>query len=149
MATLIDGLGGEEVAGSGLQAGAANISPYFTGSITTESNINATTGSVTGGVLGDAIGAVKTVIISQATNIPGMSVIVGSVLTGNGGVGVVNFQAADFANANYMFVATARQYNIPGASGLNIGASGTRRASGLEILGPSGTVFDWIAIGQR
>jgi len=46
MATLRDGLGGEELAESGLQAGATSISPYFTGSINTESDvfINSSTG---------------------------------------------------------------------------------------------------------
>lgn len=159
MATLRDGLGGEELAESGLQTGATNISPYFTGSITAESDITSATqlsglnifaqGSVQAPVMRDTDGELNSAIISQAANVYGMTIIAGSLLTGDSNVGVADFQAADFANANYMFVATARQYTIPGASGLNIGASGTRRASGLTVLGPSGTVFDWIAVGQR
>lgn len=153
MATLRDGLGGEEVAGSGLQAGATNISPYWTGSATSESQFSGlnmfATGSHVGGVIADADGAVKSVIGVTAANTFGMTVLAGSVTTGDTNVGVVDFVGADFANANYFFVCTGRDYTIPGASGLNAMASGTRRASGLEILGPSGTTFDWLAVGQR
>ena len=147
---LVDGLGGEEVNQdvnvqtlSGIFQGPGSFGgTVFAGAISSP-------GSITGGILEDTDGAVKSVLISQAANIPGMTVVAGSTLTGDTGIGVVDFQAADFANANYYFVATARDYTIPGASGLNIGASGTRRASGLSVLGPSGTVFDWIAVGQR
>ncbi len=157
MATLVDGLGNEELGDAG-DPGSKVAQLFITGSVVAPEIIGTTRisglnvlaqGSVIGGVLNDADGAVKTVLISQAANIAGMTVVAGSTLTNDNGEGVVDFQAADFANANYMFVCTARQYTIPGASGLNAVASGTRRASGLEILGPSGTVFDWIAVGQR
>ena len=151
MATLIDALGGEEIAGSGLQAGAANVSPYFTGSITTESNINATAGSVTGGALVDADGAVKSAAIDNATTLFGYTVRAGSGIIGDASSGTINF-ATDFADANYFICLTPNQWTLPVASntsGTGFSISGLRRASGCQAYGPSGTVFDWIAVGQR
>ncbi len=155
MATLRDGLGGEEVAGSGLQAGATNISPYFTGSITAESQISGlnvfAAGSVTGGALGDTDGAVKSSAIDNATTIFGYTVRAGSGIIGDSSSGTISFKT-DFADANYFICLTANQWTLPVASntsGTGFSISGLRRASGCQAYGPSGTVFDWIAVGIR
>ena len=126
---VIDGLGGEEVS----------------------QTVNVQTGSIIGGrfvELGTS-GTITSPFLSAGADTFGLSILAGSVTTGDANTGVVNFEGGSFANTLYHFVATARQYTIPGASGLNLGASGTRRASGLTVLGPSGTTYDWIAIGQR
>lgn len=153
MTTLVDGLGFEELGDAG-DTGSKPSQLWITGSIVSQSDIQAGgnisgTGSVVGGIIHTANGALNSSIISQAANVFGMTVVAGSLLTDDGGVGVADFQAADFANANYMFVATARDFTLPASGGINLLASGTRRASGLSVLGPSGTVFDWIAVGQR
>jgi len=169
--STVDGMGFEEMNQVGSQA--ANIwiagsmyaeqhirsAKYFTtpGSVYAEDAIlsgdltatNATIGNVkaTGSVV-DANGTLNSVAIQNAAEVFGYRVVAGSVTTDDAGEGVVLFPSAgSFSSPNYFITFTANQYTIPGASGLNVGASGTRRASGLEILGPSGTTFDWIAVG--
>lgn len=155
MATLRDGLGGEELTTSGLQAGATNISPYFTGSITSESQISGLnlfgTGSVHGNVVRNVDGAIESVGADNATTTYGFAVRAGSGIIGDNSSGTISF-ATDFADENYFICLTANQWTLPVASntsGTGFSISGTRRASGCQAYGPSGTVFDWIAVGRR
>lgn len=155
---MIDGLGFEEVEQSGLSTqlvqSVSGIHTRVVGTnvigITDLSGLNIfAQGSVVGGVLNDADGAIKSVFQSQAADVFGMTVLAGSITTGDAQTAVVEFANGSFANGNYHFVMSPRQFTIPAVSGINWMSSGTRRASGLTVLGPSGTTFDWIAVGQR
>ncbi len=164
MSSLREGLGGEEVQKSGLQG--FGVSPYWTGSITSESQIQGTdligttgvsglnvfaNGSVIGGVLNDANGVVTSAAIDNATTLFGYTVRAGSGIIGDNSSGTIDFKT-DFPNANYFICLTGNEWSLPIASntsGTGFSISGLRRASGCQAYGPSGTVFDWIAVGQR
>ena len=166
MATLRDGLGGEEIAGSGLQEGGTNISPYFTGSVTSESQMQGTDmigttslsglnvyaqDEVTGSTVSNDDGKLYSVGADNATTTFGFVVRAGSGIIGDASSGTISFKT-DFADANYFICLTPNQWTLPVASntsGTGFSISGTRRASGCQAYGPSGTVFDWIAVGQR
>ena len=83
----------------------------------------------------------------NATELFGYKVKAGSVETDNSGEGVIAFvDAGSFSTLNYFMTITPREWSVVIESGTNWGASGVRRASGCEMVGPSGTVFDWIAV---
>lgn len=130
--STVDGMGFEEMG----QVGSQPYNTWIAGSMTADGGLH--TGK----------GEIYSTSIQNAGPVYAQRIRAGSVITDNNGEGVILFASnGSFSTPNYFITFTANQYSIPGASGLNVGASGTRRASGLEILGPSGTVFDWIAVG--
>ena len=85
MASMRDGLGGEEVTISGMQVGGTNISPYWTGSLTVEdqisgANIYSTADIVGESVYGDTVvsGALLKATAGSITNIGGVTSISGT-----------------------------------------------------------------------
>ncbi len=157
MATLRDGLGGEELTQSGLQAGATNISPYFTGSLTSESQISGLnlfgTGSVHGGIVRDSDGAINTIRnISGPAGGFGARIETGSCVTTATGFGSAIFNR-NFTDARYYWNAQASSGGtflainagsivpmVSGILGLNI--------SGITFHGAPSTPYSWVAIGR-
>ena len=161
MATLIDGLGGEELSESGLGfSGAATSSPYFPGSLTVESqisgaNIYSTTDIVGENVYGDTVVSGLTVKGATFTQTDGnlRSASVGSaygmqlqagshVLTSNGRW--VEFPVGFTSNTGSQIICMAT--NIYAASkGLSVSevSLGSFYVSG----GNSSDTFNWIAVG--
>lgn len=143
MATLRDGLGGEEIAISGLQAGGVNISPYFTGSVTAVAGLK------------DGDGRIRSAAIGSPGAF-GVIIQVGSFVTA-GSTANVQFKT-NFAVANdYFFQAWGRSglqiIDATAAGSSALVTSGTansgRHTSGVNVLGTAAAVlFDYLAIGQ-
>jgi len=145
MASLRDGLGGEEVQISGLQAGGTNISPYWTGSITTESQISGLNVYANGSLVANRINDANGNILSNSTGSPasyGIKIQVGTVATSAGSEGTIEF-GTQFTNGNYIVTLTAGSDN----SGKAPYVSGARNVSGCEIVGEASTTYNYIAAG--
>mgnify|MGYP001615598055 CR=1 FL=1 len=152
MASLKDGLGGEELQISGLQAGGVSISPYFVGSLTTSDNITSLAGSLTGVRIVDTNGAHFSIVRNSGTSPTfGARIQFGSVVTGAEGFGSALFNTA-FASTQYYWNATigssstfltldagSWQVTISGPTGKNI--------SGVVFKGGPSAVYNWIAVG--
>ena len=93
-------------------------------------------------------GDIYSTSIQNAGPVYGQRIRAGSVLTDDNGEGVIEFSSVgSFSSPNYFKTLTPRNWTVVAASGLNFMLSGTRRASGCEMYGPSGTVYDWIEDG--
>ncbi len=156
MATLRDGLGGEEIAGSGLQAGATNLSPYFTGSVTSESQMQGTDLIGTTSLSGLNVFATGSSLSGRITNVDGAVfpatagspgkfgaiIQAGSSATAAGSGGFVALRQA-FNNAEYFVTLTP-------FSGGSIAAfcSGVFNAtSGCNFVGGPSNRYGWMAVG--
>ena len=129
MASLHDGLGGEELQISGLQAGGVNISPYFTGSVSAASGF------------ADDSGKIKSVSAGSPGAF-GALVQAGSAGTAAGSGGFIALRQP-FASSEY-FVA------ITGFSGTSVAGfiSGVQNAaSGTNFIGGASGRYNWIAVG--
>lgn len=154
MATLVDGLGFEELGDAG-DTGSKVAQLWITGSVTAEDQISGLnifgTGSVTDGdgrVRASAIGSPGTFgVIMQA----------GSFLMPAGSLGSVAFKT-DFAAADdYFFQAWPRSglqiIDSVAAGSSAVVSSGTansgRNTSGVNLIGGGGAVlYDYLAIGE-
>ena len=156
MATLVDGLGQEELGGTG-DTGSKVSQLWITGSVRTEGglftgdNVSGTNANITGSVF-DGDGQLRSVFIENATELGGYKIKAGSITTGNSASGLVNF-ASPFANADWFMTVTPRAlsnsylYDVTDGSGLIPMVSGLRRASGCWLYAGSQTELDWIAVG--
>ena len=145
MASLRDGLGGEELQISGLQVGGVNISPYFTGSITAESFISGLNifagASGTFARITNAYGALFPVTMGSPGAF-GAIVQAGSADTTAGSAGFIALRQAH-ANTAYAVVLTP-------FSGGSIAAfvSGIQNAtSGVNFVGGPSNRYYWITVG--
>lgn len=163
MTSLYDGLGGEELAQSGLQAGGTNINPYFTGSVTSASvgtfGQLVTAGSIgaTGpGTFGQVVtaGSVLStgVVISNSKTLTpwgsgspttwGLLGQAGSAIASNVAV-VVSFGTA-FSGPPLVVMTEA----ISGAQATTAPVVlGPATAGSFVFLGTSGAPYNWVAIG--
>jgi hypothetical protein len=139
MSDLRDGLGGEELRVSGLQAGGVNISPYFTGSITSASNITSL-GSVIGAVVTNSNGKFMANIVGSPAAY-GILIQTGSIATSAGSVATIVF-GQQFATVGKYYV-QAQAINTSGTAFV----SGTKNVSGCVIVGEASTTYDYIAAG--
>lgn len=104
------------------------------------------------GSISDSKGKLQSTAIANATALYGYRILAGSVLMGDSISGLIAFPSAgSFSSANYFLALTARDYGVPqwsrtGSQAIYCG-SGARRASGCWIVGGSGAVVDWIAVG--
>lgn len=89
-------------------------------------------------------------IIIAGSRQSGYHILAGSGITGDSVSGLIWFQTP-FANANWFMTLSAQNYTNPlkstTGSVKSFSVSGARRASGCWAYGPSGTAFDWIAVG--
>ena len=156
MASLRDGLGGEELAESGLQAGGVSISPFIVGSLTTTDMVSGlnvyAAGSGTFGRINDVQGAHFAIVRNSGTSPTfGARIQFGSVVTGAEGFGSALFNTA-FASTQYYWNASigssstfltldagSWQVTISGPTGKNI--------SGVVFKGGPSAVYNWIAVG--
>jgi len=154
MSSLSDGLGGEELQVSGLQAGGVSINPYFTGSITSASDVKAVnvygTTSVSGAtVKGTTISGVTFVdtntgilTSSMVGASYGATVQAGSSTLSAGSNAWVVFGAA-FASAPQSVVAT----DTKTAASLCV-VLGSILAGSFYVEGQTAEdTFNWIAVG--
>jgi len=141
--SLVDGMGAECVMSSGTTFSASNIiNPYFPGSM------------IVSGLKTLAEGDLRSVGIQNGTAVYGYCIRTGSVNFGTtaSSSGLIEF-TPNFADANYYLVASPRDY-YASCAWTTIGSvtplfvSGTRRASGCWLFGPSGIIADWIAVGK-
>jgi len=143
---LTEGLGGECLVPSGTvyQRTEEPLHPYFTGSITSASNVK-------GNTVTNANGLIQSISIDNATTLYGYQVKAGSVILGAASIsGAVTF-ATPFTTANWFLVCSpssygARQFCVAG-SPVSFGLSGAKASTGGWIVGGSNTVVDWIAVG--
>jgi len=149
MAQLQDGLGGEEVQISGevtLYEGGGYISPYWIGSITSESNISGLNiyagGSLFGNVVNSPNGAMFTASLNGAY---GAKVQAGSCITTSAGLGSAIFPV-NFANTHYAINCMMGSAIIANL-GSTYGISGLKSISGCTFWGPASMPTDWIAVG--
>jgi len=95
MSGMYDGLGGEKIQPSGLQAGSA-VSPFFAGSITSASQISGLnvfgTGSVIGGKLIEGSNRVSRIGIGSPSTYHNAQILCGSGALSAGSVLAVSFQ---------------------------------------------------------
>jgi len=135
MATLVDGMGGEELGDAG-DPGSKVSQLFITGSVTAQAGLR------------DNLSQVRSAVRSHAGSDYGLFVQAGSVTTDNSGDGTVVF-AEPFSNANWMMSLTLNNFTIPGGSNVtqSPGVSGTRRTSGCEVTAGSTSTFDYIAVG--
>lgn len=100
-------------------------------------------GSVT-----DEFGRVRSAVRSTAGSDYGLFVQAGSITVDNSGDGTIVF-AENFADNNWIMTLTANNFTIPSGSnvGQNPSVSGTRNASGCEVIAGSTSTYDWIAVG--
>lgn len=95
MSGMYDGLGGEKVQPSGLQAGSA-ISPFFVGSITSMSHVSGLnvygTGSVIGGKLIEGSNIISRIGIGSPTSYHNAQILCGSGTLSAGSILAVAFQ---------------------------------------------------------
>ena len=147
MATLMDGLGGEEIVYSGL--GLATQSPYFTGSVTSASQISGlnvfATGSVTAGRLTTANGALHSASMGSPASY-GAFVQAGVVGPVGNSSGLITF-GRSFANTSYAIAITA----LGSFTAQPYAFSGTTlfTTSGCVFGGQSGTNanYAYVAVG--
>lgn len=149
MASLYDGLGGEELQISGLQVGGVSISPFIVGSLTATSQISGlnvfAAGSLTAGRHTDANGALFSANVGSPPSY-GAIVQAGSVETGAGSTATILF-GREFAGSIWFISVT------PGSNGLGRGAGSvvphltTVTRSGANIIGAASVKYDWVAIG--
>ena len=99
----------------------------------------------------DDAGLLHSTAVENATTLYGYAVKAGSGKTGVGYSGLVHFKT-NFANKNYFMTVSHNNWTLPivanTGSTTGWGTSGARRASGCWVFGPSGTPFDWIAVGM-
>lgn len=152
MASLRDGLGGEELAESGLQAGGVSISPFIVGSLTATSFISGlnlyAVGSLVAGRLTDANGVLLPASVgATGAGSPGsfgafvQAGVAGPLLAATGSI---VFGRA-FANSGFVVTIT------PQVSGTlyPFVSSGTTTytVSGITFGAQSGLSYNWIAVG--
>lgn len=142
MSSLRDGLGGEEVQVSGLQAGGVNIAPYWTNTVTTEASLVA---------LGSVVSTGP--VVAESRTLASMAVGSPSVWTALAQAG--STEASDEAvNINFGTAFGA----VPSVS-LTVGESGAAatqpgcivdvNAGSFQFLGTSGLAYTWLAIGTK
>lgn len=149
---LIDGLGGEELG----QPGSQVSSLFMTGSLTTDSQISGldvfAQGSVIGGIINDADGAMSSISIDSGTaGTFGPKIQIGSSLTGTEGFGSAIFNT-QFANTNYYFNAAVGSTGgfltvDAGSWVVTISGIAGRNVSGVTFKGAAAAPYTWIAIG--
>ena len=150
MSSIRDGLGGEELQVSGLQAGGVNINPYFTGSITSEStiagsvlrasNVSGATFSGTDFVNGE--GELQSVSIGSGTAVYGAKIQAGSGALSAGSNAWIDFPVAYGANpsVNTQDMTTAEQALFVVVGSLNVGSFYVEGATASDE-------FSWISVG--
>ena len=156
MASLKDGLGGEELQISGLQAGGVSISPFIVGSLTTTDQISGlnvySTGSLTAGRIANANGALFPIVRQSGTSPTfGARINFGSAVTGAEGFGSVIFNTP-FANTQYYWnaqIGSSSTFLSVDAGSWNVTISGPagKNISGVVFKGGPSTRYDWVAIG--
>jgi len=148
MATLVDGLGGEELAPSGVQPN-IYFHPYFVGSITSEKEIVSLTSVnspvISGTTIVNGQGALRSILLGSATtNTFGGFVQAGSFTTTAGSQGTIVF-GTPYTSATSYYVTTTSCGSATGFDKSYI--SGTRNASGCNFVGAASLRYDWIAAG--
>ncbi|MEK7112945.1 MAG: hypothetical protein AAB875_06565 [Patescibacteria group bacterium] len=156
MASLRDGLGGEELQISGLQAGGVSISPFIVGSLTTTDMVSGlnvyAAGSGTFGRINDVQGAHFAIVRNSGTSPTfGARIQFGSVVTGAEGFGSALFNTA-FANTQYYWSATTGSTGgfltvDAGSWAVTISGAAGRNISGVVFKGGASMPYYWIAIG--
>jgi len=150
MVSIRDGLGGEELAPSGLQTGATNISPYFTGSITTASNISGANIYSTADIQGvtfsgtdyvNAQGELQSVAIGSPSSYGGIVQAGSGTLSGGSEVAIAF--GASYTSTPHV-VCTYR--DITPDTGIVTGSNSS--TTGFVALGDTASKdFDWVAVG--
>ena len=112
---------------------------------------------ITAHVLSTENGQVFSTSYQNASDVYGNRVRAGSVLMGDDGKGRIDFTnnwvgAGPGQADSYFITLSPRNWTLPSASNepgsaTSFAISGTRRGSGCWVIGPSGTVADWIAVG--
>lgn len=147
-----DGLGGEEITTSGTTIQDL-VQPYFTGSITTESQISGANLYITDVISGAAIAGeslqnasgvlTSTLVGSATTNTWGAFVQTGSFDTGVGSTGFLKL-GTPFATAAWSATVTSTG-SIAGYE--ESYTSGVKNASGVNFVGAASLRYDFIAAG--
>ena len=146
MATLIDGLGGEEVNASGSNLNTQ--SAFFLGSVTATSLISGNQVFSTGSVLGARVSNVDGAIFSNSIGSPGLFsafIQAGSVTTGAGSDGFVKLKQA--FTGSFFITFTPRGFVAGGGSVVPFTSGTTSINSGCTVIGAASTTYNWIAIG--
>ena len=138
MAGLIDGLGGEELAVSGLQAGGVSISPYIVGSITATSIVKGASIEAVGSVV-DANGT----LTSNATGSPytyGKAIRAGTGTLGAGSTAWVTFPTAFTTTPTVVLATNTKTIN-------GVIATGSISVGSFVAFGETASdTFNWLAI---
>jgi len=152
--STVDGMGFEEVNQSSFTEMISGNNVYGTNMwISNMAELNIVSGATfSGGEFRESNrGILHSTAVENATTLYGYTVKAGSGKTGVGYSGLVHFKT-NFANKNYFMTVSHNNWTLPivanTGSTTGWGTSGARRASGCWVFGPSGTAFDWIAVGM-
>jgi hypothetical protein len=168
MATIVDGLGFEELGGPGDTGSKSLAQLWITGSVVSQSRITAAdtisgaadiygapvigvtyvsganvygTGSVVGGRINDGNGALFSNNVGSPASYSA-KVQAGVVTTAGGSGGTIEF-GTQFASTAYHVA-----FSVSGAaSAILPTVSGAKNVSGCEVIGAASTTYDYIAAG--